>query len=358
MSLRDQHLACQATLAPDGIPLHYGDLKAEYHAALHHVVLMDRSHEHRLELSGKDRLALVQRMSTNDVLNMGQNEGRATIFTNPNGRILDRVTIHNRAETALLITEPGRGNSLLGYLQRHIFFNDDVRLADRSSTTHLFALHGPQADAIMDFLAAGSSQTPPLWGIDVAINGVNVFATRRKPVSGLHWALVVPADQAEVIWTALLETRSSVELLPAGSLVYNALRIRAGRPAVGRELSEDYIPLEAGLWDEVSFTKGCYTGQEIIARMESRNRLAKTLVTVRLEAWVEAPTTIYSDGRSVGTLTSSVITPDGERLGVGFVKPALAIPGQRLTVADASTGLEILTLAGVQPPQLADLQSD
>jgi aminomethyltransferase len=134
-------------------------------------------------------------------------------------------------------------------------------------------------------------------------------------------------------------------------LAYNALRIRAGQPATGRELSKDYLPLEAGLWDEVSFTKGCYTGQEIIARMESRGRLAKTIVKLKLSKWIEAPKDLYFEGKPAGTLSSSVITPDDEILGIGFVKVSLAIPGQALETVGSDAKIIISELVGVQPPQ-------
>ncbi len=144
-----------------------------------------------------------------------------------------------------------------------------------------------------------------------------MIVLRDQPLSGAHYRLIVPEAQAADVWAALLEAALTAGLIPAGSLTYNALRIRAGRPAAGHELSTDYLPLEVGLWDEISFTKGCYTGQEIIARMESRGRLAKVMVTLRLDAAVEAPAPISLEGREVGTLTSSVQTPDGERSALG-----------------------------------------
>ncbi len=350
MSLADRHVQRGAVLAPDGIPLHYSDLSAEYHAALTGAVLMERSHESRLELRGGDRLNLLQRMSTNDLLHMAQNEGRPTIFTNPNGRILDRVMAYNRADdSTLLITEPGRGAPLGQYLQRNIFFNDDVKLADLSPATRLFVLHGPQADAVLAAASPDTAAIAGLNGADIFIAGVPAFAVRRKSLSGAHWALVVSAEHAEAMWLALT---AQPGLTLAGSLTYNILRIRAGRPGVGRELSPDYIPLEAGLWDEVSFRKGCYTGQEIIARMESRNRLAKLLVTLRLAQPTEAPAAITDDGKPAGMLTSSVTTPDNEHLGLGFVKVALAVPGQTLTVGDTTAA--ITGLAGAPPPSLAE----
>jgi aminomethyltransferase len=336
-----------ATLAGDGIPLHFGDLSKEYHAALEAIVLMDRSHEGRFEISGRDRLEIPHRISTNDLTSLQMSEGRPTIFTNAIARILDRATIYNRGETALVLTEPGRGEGLRRYLQRNIFFNDEARLNDLAPSTRQFVLHGAQADEIG---ARFAPELAPLHAADVQIAGVNVTVLRDKPICGGHWRLIVPNEAAEAVWNALL---ASGDVTPAGSLTYNVLRIRAGRPGAARELTTDYIPLELGLWDEVSFTKGCYTGQEIIARMESRGRLAKTLVTLRLGAMVEAPAKITLEGREVGTLTSSVQTPDGDVIGMGVVKLGAAVPGAALTIGEGVTA-EIKGLAGVQPMNLTE----
>lgn len=354
MSLHDTYRSQGAEIAPDGIPLHFGDLRAEYHAALESAVLMDRSHEGRFEARGRDRFNVVHRISTNDVLNMAQGEGRPTIFTNPTGRIIDRIMMVNRGETALIMTEAGRGNAVLNYLQRQVFFNDEAIFADLAPSTRQFVLHGPKADAIVEALVGGTSQLPDLHSIETSIAEVPVFVGRRKPVSGTHWALIVPAEQAEQVWLKILEQGAAIGLIPAGSLAYNALRIRAGRPAAGRELTQDFIPLEAGLWDEVSFTKGCYTGQEIIARMESRSRLAKTIVQLKLDQFIEAPQTLYVEGKPAGTLTSSVQTPDGDILGIGFVKLAHAEPEALLAIGESGIKATVTALAGAQPPQLVE----
>ena len=137
-TLHELHQSQHAVLANDGIPLHYGDQLREYHAALEHAVLMDRSHEGRFEITGNDRLNFLHRISTNDLLKLAPGEARPTLFTNANARILDRATVVNRGETALLLTEPGRADALSRYLQRNIFFNDDARLSDLTPTTRQF----------------------------------------------------------------------------------------------------------------------------------------------------------------------------------------------------------------------------
>jgi aminomethyltransferase len=354
MTLRQRQQQVGALLAADGIPLHFGDQRAEYHAALESAVLMDRSHEGGLELHGRDRLSLPHRISTNDLESLPVDSGRPTLFTNPNGRVIERAMIYNRGETALAISEPGHVDALRAYLSRNIFFNDELRVVDTTPLTHKFALHGPNADAVIARWQPELTDLPALGCRDLTVDGATIFVGRRKPLSGAHWLIVTPIAQAADVWSALLTAGADLGLIPAGSLTYHALRVRAGVPGAGGELSTDYIPLELGLWDEVSFHKGCYTGQEIIARMESRGRLAKTIVTLRLTESVESPAPLLLEGRQAGILTSSVTTPDDEHLGIGVIKLRAAQVGIVLDVAESGAHAEVLARAGVQPAAVAD----
>jgi folate-binding protein YgfZ len=313
---------------------------------------MDRSHEARIELAGKNRLDIMHRISTNDLMNMDSGEGRPTIFTSPTARILDRVMVYNRDERTLVLGEPGRGAPLAQYLQRNIFFGDDVRVVDLATVTNEFDLHGPQADNVIELFAPGAVSLPDPHGLEAVIGDKPVFIARRKPVSGSRWTIITPSENAAAVWSRITERGTSQGLMPAGSLTYNTLRIRAGLPGVGRELSQDYIPLEVGLWDEVSFKKGCYTGQEIIARMESRSRLANTIVALEMDKMVNAPATIYHEGRSAGQLTSSVLSPDNEIYSIAVIKVPLARAGQSITVGENGVQALVKALLGVQPPQL------
>jgi aminomethyltransferase len=234
-----------------------------------------------------------------------------------------------------------------GYLARSIFFNDDARVSDITGGTRQFVLAGPQADAIIRVLSNDLANAPGSPSRELQIAGHPARFTRVRPVSGAGWSVVLAEDAAEAVWRALLAAGRGAGLRPAGSLTYHVLRVRAGRPGVGRELSSDYIPLEIGLWDEVSFSKGCYTGQEIIARMESRRRLAKTIVTITLDGPAEAPCPLHDDGKLAGMLTSSAQAPGGERYGIGIVRMSSAQPGRVLSAGEAHARIE--RLAGVQP---------
>lgn len=357
--LTDLHARQGAALAGDGIPLHYGDRRGEYEAALNAAVLMDRSHEGRLRLEGRDRLAIPHRLSTNALETLPEGGCAPTLFTNPNARILDRVTVCVRGEAALMLTEPGRGEAVIAHLRRSIFFNDDLRLSDLRPAARQFVLIGPRAAAVMARLGAAAE---PLSACDVTPAGAAVTVLRDKALGGDPagdlWRLIVPEAAAAQVWTDVCAAGGDDGLRPAGSLTYHALRVRAGRPGVGAELSAEYLPLEVGLWDEISFAKGCYVGQEIIARMESRRRLARTIVRVRLDdAPAELPTppaALRAEGREVGKLTSAVVTPRGEALGIAVVRLARAVPGAGFQIGETGASAVVLDRAGVQP----DLQAE
>lgn len=346
-ALQARYTALGAVLADDGIPQHFGALAVEYDAALNHAVLLDRSHEARLRLDGEDRYALLQRTSTNDVLNLAVDSGRPTIFINANGRVIDRVEVYAGENHAILIGGPGRTESLRNTIQRNIFFRDKVRIGDLTGITRQFGLHGPHAASIADAVAPGSSALPLFGYLSAEIAGTQVMVARAKPLTGDHFRIVAATSHAAAVWDALLEAGVGYGLKPAGSQLYNLLRIRAGSPAAGRELSEEYIPLELGLWDEVSFAKGCYTGQEIIARMESRGKLAKTIATVELDAPSEAPVDLLIDGKRAGILTSTATAPDGTHYGVAFLKPDQAQTGTQAVTA-AGVAVTVTGLPGAQ----------
>lgn len=347
--LAQHHLSLGARLAPDGIPLDYGDRAAEYAAADQGAILLDRSHEGRILLQGRDRLELVNRMSTNDVSRLGQNEGKPTVFTNANARILFRVGCLNLPRGLLLVSEPGQGDALASYLRRSIFFGDQVTVRDISAETAHFALHGAAADAVIESLTPAAQSVTALGVVEVETDFGQLIIARRKSIAGGHWIVVSGRDVGAQVHGLLLQCGAAAGLIAAGSLTFNCLRIRSGRPA-GLELSTDYIPLEVGLWDEISFSKGCYTGQEIIARMDSRGRLAKTLVKVALSSMAQAPAPIYALGKPIGTLTSSVQAPDGRIHALAVLRVGSAQPNTELTVGANGPKATVVDYAGAQPP--------
>ncbi|MCY4144953.1 MAG: folate-binding protein YgfZ, partial [Chloroflexi bacterium] len=347
-ALAQRHLSLGARLAADHIPLDYGDQAAELAAAKSGAILLDRSHEGRILLRGRDCLALPNRMSTNDLLSLTVGRGTPTVFTNPNARILFRALCLRRADGLLLISEAGRGAALAAYLRRSIFFGDQAEVADQSVETAQFALHGRAAEQVAAALWPEAPTVPLHANAQLDSDFGALTLAKRKSICGEHWLVICAAEKAADLHKWLLQRGAAQGLRPAGSLTYNSLRIRSGRPA-GLELSTEYLPLEVGLWDEVSFNKGCYTGQEIIARMESRQRLAKTLVRVALSAYAPAPAPVYASGNVVGKLTSSAQAADGEVVALAVLKVAFAAAGAALEVGENRRPARVIDYAGAQP---------
>lgn len=304
-------------------------LARAYDAAHESAVLAAHEERGMLLLTGQTRLELINRMSTQAVTGLKSGEGAATVLTTDIGRIIDRVILYATSDSVYVLTGDGHAAALARYFMRNIFFNDDVRVQDITAETAVFGVYGPRAAEML--AAAGFAEVDfPLhhWR-QSEIGGATAYIHRADPVTDDSYLVTASATDREAVWGAL----SAAGLVPIDEPSYDYLRIEAGLPRFGRELSLDYIPLETGLWDDVSFSKGCYTGQEIIARMESRGKLAKRLVGLRPGAPVEAGAEITAGGRSVGTITSAADGPAG-LLALGYVKTAALSEGAELAVGD------------------------
>ncbi len=308
-----------------------------YHLAQTHAIRFDLAAMGRLETSDRDRLDLINRLSTNQVINLQPGQGCATVFTTSTARIRDWVVALNRGENALVITGHGRANAVADWLRRNIFWNDRLKVEDKTEILRHIGIFGPSSAEVVAQWWDIAAELPLYHFLDSDI-GLLV----RVPMNGF-WIIATP-DQMEPVIQQL--DKYDVAEVPLN--VYDALRIEAGLPEVGHELTEDYIPLEIGLWNAVSFNKGCYTGQEIIARMESRGKLAKMMVRVQLDAAVPVGTALLDEnGKTAGTLTSIMTLPDGNIIGLAVVRATIANPNQHLRAqTDDQPGITIVSLAG------------
>jgi aminomethyltransferase len=315
--------ATMTTAAPEG-----------YRAAHETAVFVDRSRLGMLKLSGATRLDLIHRMSTQDVKRLGPGEGAATIMTTDIGRIIDRLILYAASDSVYCLTGEDHAGALARFLMRNVFFNDDFRLEDLSPTTGILGVYGPRAGEML--AAAGFTDVAiPLhhWR-QTEVGGSAAYLHRTDPVAGDGYFVMSAAADLP----ALRERLAAAGIVPIDEETFDYLRIESGLPRFGRELTLDYIPLEAGLWADVSFAKGCYTGQEIIARMESRGKLAKRLVRLRPDAPVEAGTEITAGGRGAGTVTSAADGPAGP-LALGYVRTGALADGAELTAGDVRLAL-------------------
>lgn len=328
------------------------------HTAHTHAVWADLSDKGRVICMDRDRLDLIHRLSTNDTLKLQVGEGCATVFTTAIGRIVDCVVVLNRGEQALMITNRGKTDQIRGWLQRNVFFNDRFQSKDVSKELGHIGIFGAYSAALVGQWWSGAETLPGYHFIETSLD-------ESKP-NDKTLLIRVPGLAGDGFWVigtpGILENfklqLAEHHVMETTAEVMEALRIEAGLPETGHELTEEYIPLELGLWDAVSFHKGCYIGQEIIARMESRGKLAKMLVRVELEAPLPTGTTLTdTEGKSVGTLTSVASVPSlnhpAKHIGLAVVKTSHADPAITLTGRLENGNLiavKILGLAGVYSP--------
>lgn len=259
-----------------------------------------------LEIKGKSKLDLLDRMSTNLVRLLQPGEGAATVLTTDVGRIIDRLLIY--ADTAesnriIVVTGEENGDNIARYLLSFVFFNDDFHVSNlgKKGITSLF-LYGEQATEILSRLSDHDlSKTVRHHWISTTVLDSPISIHVTDPIGGAGYMLLMPEADAEKLTARLAEDR--VKLID--ETAFEALRVQSGLPKLRHELAVEYIPLETGLWDDVSFNKGCYTGQEIIARMESRGKLARQLVPIEAEQPLEVGQEIKSEGKVAGSVTSA-----------------------------------------------------
>lgn len=270
----------------------------------------------RIIMAGRDAAALLQRLTSNDVLALQDGQGLQTVLTTPIGRIIDVLHVVRIADVLWVITSRDQGPAVYSHLKKNIFFNDHVTLTPAARTHQQFAVYGPQAQAVVAAYM-GSELQSNRWHAYVHPHGVSHgWCAPIAPLHGDGWRIVVPDGHAAAL-TAPLAQLTDAE--------FQCWQIEAGEPAFGYELSTEYIPLEAGLEHAISFNKGCYVGQEIIARMESRGRRAKQLQRVRVSAVINTPAPLVtSDGRDAGILTRVVVSPRYGVIGLAYIKTSVA----------------------------------
>jgi folate-binding protein YgfZ len=310
--------------------------QAVYEAAHQSAIFVDRSNLGMLKISGESRLELIHRMSTQDVKNLKSGEGAATILTTDIGRMIDRLILYAANDSVYALTGENHSDAIARYLMRFVFFNDDFQLQDISSETTIFGVYGPWAEHILGEEAGFPEVTIPLhhWR-EAEIGDITAYLHKTDPINGSGYFVMCEGTHGEKLREILLTSG----ILNADETTFDLLRIEAGQPRFGHEITTDYIPLEAGLWDDVSFKKGCYTGQEIIARLESRGRLAKQLVCLASDSAIVEGEIISASGKQAGSITSAARVAGGT-LALGYVKSSILGDNSPLFVGDRA--LEIV----------------
>ena len=302
-----------------------------YQAARETAVFTDRSSLGVLIFSGETRFDLINRMSTQKVLAMPEGTGTATILTTDIGRIIDRLLLYATGSKLYALTSENNNDAIARYLMRFVFFRDDFHIQDITSDTVILGVYGPQARQKLAQAGLPGEELPLHHWRQMQLGDVTAYLHRTDPIHGDGYFVMGQEKDRE----ALEKRLRGAGLVLADAAAFDYLRIEAGLPRFGRELTGDYIPLEANLWSDVSFNKGCYIGQEIIARMESRGGLAKNLVQLTADGPIEAGSNLQANGKNAGTVTSTAVGPHGA-IGLGYVKTSVLDSESELMVGDTA----------------------
>ncbi len=281
-----------------------------------------------LSISGADRLDFLQRQTTNDIRLLEPASCAVSALTNPAARILDLLTLVDESNSLLVITLPGHGGTTHQYLRSRIFFTDKVTVDNLSHEMTLIDLLGPGSLGLLAQLGMESALVENrVMSWEMAGGLVQGFIQR-----GLGYRLTCQSNQAH----ALLASLDRAGAIRLSYETFDLLRIEAGLPAGGQELTDEYTPLEAGLGWAVSASKGCYTGQEVIARQITYDKVTRQLAGLRLNQPVQAREEVFSaeEERQVGTITSAGISPRLGPIALAILRRPYDQPGTRVTLGN------------------------
>ncbi len=337
-------------------------MKAEsdqYRALREGAGLLDRSDRGRLVLTGGDRRAYLQGILTNDIEALAPGSGCYAAYLTAQGRMLADLRVFEMGDAILVDLDVSQAAATCDRWSMFIF-SEDVQVTDATATTAQVGVYGPAAAAALaGALHAGRSsdgQSPtadvlggmPLYGNarwDVAGSPVTVLRSDDPGILGFD--VVLPLELRDSL-LARLEEHGAVSV---GAGIAEVTRIERGRPKFGVDMTEDTIPLEAGIEDRaISLTKGCYVGQEIIIRVLHRGggRVARRLVGLAFppEAAVPAaPDRIYSAGREIGVITSAASSLAlGHPIALGYVRREFTVAGTPVDVGESRAPASVAAL--------------
>lgn len=324
-----EHAQDFIALAGGKWPRRYRSLPEEY-AAAQNAAVLDRSFLGKVHVSGKDREPLLHRLTTNEIRKMAVGESRVSIFTNAKGRIVDLVEMLAQENNYLLLTSPGRAATVSKWIDKYTFI-EDVTSNDATAEYALFSLLGAQAMArARECFACDLSNLPAGNFLQARWRGAEILLHHPQAASVARLNVIAAAQAAVDLWRELL-----AHFTPVGLEVYEILRIAQGVPAADHEIVEDYNPHEIGLLPFVNFEKGCYIGQEVIARLDSYQKVQRQLIGLQCAAAPESVmgAAIFAGAQEIGKVTSAARAIAGEHtLALAVIRRSFAQPELRVDV--------------------------
>lgn len=345
-------------------PVTFGDVPAEWRAATSGAALLDATDRGAVRVTGGEAAAFLHRLLANEVHGVPVGGGNRNLLLTSKGKVRFDFDLAREAnDRFVLSTQPGRAAELLAALDTYLF-NDDVELADATAETAPLELAGPGARAVAaqalgveeDALPERTDALHPLHAFaELAWGDRTVRATAVDVAGAPGLRLDAGPEACAALWEALVAAGAR----PAGFVARDFARIERGRALTGVDASEDVYPEEAGMLDAFSLTKGCYIGQEVVAKIDTYGGLNKKLCVLRVghDDPVAAGTRLLRDedgeARDLGVVTSwgYSFALDGGIV-LGYVKRRHQEPGTEFRLGEpGDTGETGATAVIVAPPR-------
>ncbi len=297
----------------------------QYDSAVSTVALADRSAIGRIQVSGKDAIDLLHRLSTNNLLEGKAGQAIGTVFTTDKGRIVDYVHVLLKNNFLLVLTSPTNEEAFVQWIDKYTII-EEIQLTVITSLTSMVGLIGPSARPIAEQLVGCSLKPNQFVEADLSCGNTTVLYRNEFETEIVDF--IVDAARLSDLKTLL----NQVEL---DKDVYETFRISRGIPILGHELTNAFNPYEVNLRHAISFNKGCYLGQEVIARLDTYQKVQRQLYGVVFDA-ADLPSEnsiISRNGEDAGILTSiSSQLHHDKRIGLGVLKKKLVAADDYISV--------------------------
>ncbi|MEX2220804.1 MAG: glycine cleavage T C-terminal barrel domain-containing protein [Candidatus Rokuibacteriota bacterium] len=316
----------------------------EYRAAREGVALFDRSGLGKVSVTGRDRLAFLQGMLTNDVKGLGPGQGAPAAFLDAHGKVTALLVVYAATDRVLIELPASLTEKTLQTLDRYLI-SEKAYFEAVDEAFAILSLQGPAARGLLEGLAASGLDLPPYAHVEATIAGAPVRMVNRAEGPGAGFHCWVPAEHAASVRSAF----EAAGAVAAGAETLDVLRVEAGQPWYPQDVDDSVIMPETRLDPLVSYTKGCYIGQEVVARVKYRGHVNRALsgLVIDGERIPEQGAHVTAAGKEVGRVTSAVRSIAlGRPIALAYVRREHFEPGTAVTVADGS---------GEQPARVAAL---
>jgi len=316
------------------LPDRFADPALECRLAHDAVALLDTSFQAFAFFTGPDRLRYLNALLTCNVKDLADGQGTLGLLLNPQGHILAELRVLALADRLLVAFHAAVRQRTLETLEKFIIM-DDVTLEDASDRLGSLALEGPAAGRLLSSLCGLKLEALPEHShAEVTLAGAPCRVVRASRFGELGAELLAERAHLPALWRALLDAARAHGGGPVGYAALNALRLEAGFPWFGYDFDDKMIPHEAGLeTSHINYTKGCYTGQEIVERVRSRGHVNRKRVGLQCLGLEIPPkgAKLLAEGKEVGYVSSAALTPRlGRVLGIGYVRIEHTEPGTLL----------------------------